>query len=217
MAKKNEQQGNKVKPALPAVEKPAAKAARNARVPDPKPTAASKKPATPVAKTNTKSAPVVKAVPLPVSRPKLIAKSNKVPKAPVPSPFNDAERQEFMQLLLDHRRRMLSDMDQMEDEALKQIEISPSPIHMAEMGSDVYEQDLTLGLVEKDADAVSKIDEALQRLKQGTFGICESCYRPIPKKRLLIVPFATYCVQCMENEERNHVEVDRTPTIEPEE
>jgi len=56
------------------------------------------------------------------------------------------------------------------------------------------ERDLTLSA--QAANAVAEIDIAIAKIKDGTYGICEECYSPIPKERLKALPFAALCVQC---------------------
>lgn len=107
----------------------------------------------------------------------------------------------FKQTLLQKRREIVGDVNEMEDEALKKPrldasgDLSSMPIHMADLGTDNYEQEFALGLMDSERKLLREIDDALQRIEQGTYGICEGTGKPIPKVRLKAQPWARYCVQ----------------------
>ncbi len=65
-------------------------------------------------------------------------------------------------------------------------------LHMADAGSDAYDRDLALGMLSSEQDAVFEIDEALNRMRNGTYGICEATGKPIPRPRLEAIPWARF-------------------------
>jgi RNA polymerase-binding transcription factor DksA len=67
---------------------------------------------------------------------------------------------------------------------------------MADLGTDSFEQEFTLGLLENDEQKLKEIDAALGRIEQGTFGRCEECGKDLSKERLEALPYTRYCVQC---------------------
>ena len=73
-----------------------------------------------------------------------------------------------------------------------------SPIHLAEAGSDNFEQEFTLSLMEAGSATLQQIKAAIQRIDDGTYGICEDCGAKIPKKRLEAIPYASKCVKCVQ-------------------
>jgi len=75
------------------------------------------------------------------------------------------------------------------------------PIHMADIGSDNYEQEFTIDLIQNEEMEVREIDDALARIEDGTFGTCTACECRIPKERLKAIPYAMMCVKCKESEE----------------
>jgi RNA polymerase-binding protein DksA len=104
----------------------------------------------------------------------------------------------FRDLLLDKRRELVGDMSQMEREALRSSgssNLSTLPLHMADMGTDNYEQEFTLGLVQKDRDLLREINAALAKIQNGTYGICEGTGKPISKARLEAQPWAKYSIE----------------------
>jgi RNA polymerase-binding transcription factor DksA len=115
------------------------------------------------------------------------------------------ELEEYRALLHVKRRQLVGMLNGMEDEALRSSggNLSNMPVHMADMGSDVYEQDFTLGMAETDRHMVVEIDEALERIKSGTYGVCLMTCKPIPKGRLAAKPWAKYTVEAERIAERH--------------
>lgn len=108
------------------------------------------------------------------------------------------ELEHFRDLLLDKRRELVGDMSQMEREALRSsggTNLSTLPLHMADMGTDNYEQEFTLGLVEKDRGLLREINSALAKIQNGTYGICEGTGKPISKARLEAQPWARFSIE----------------------
>ena len=115
------------------------------------------------------------------------------------------ELEHFRDLLLDKRRELVGDMSQMEREALRSsggTNLSTLPLHMADMGTDNYEQEFTLGLVEKDRGLLREINSALAKIQNGTYGICEGTGKPISKPRLEAQPWAKYSIEYARQMER---------------
>lgn len=104
----------------------------------------------------------------------------------------------FKELLLAKRRELVGDVHSMEQEALRSTSgsnLSNLPIHMADMGTDNYEQEFTLGLVEKDRQLLREINVALDKIRNGTYGICEGTGQPINRVRLEAQPWARYSIE----------------------
>ena len=74
-------------------------------------------------------------------------------------------------------------------------DLSSMPIHMADLGTDNYEQEFALGLMDSERKLLREIDNALVRLEKKTYGICEGTGKPISKARLEAQPWARYCVK----------------------
>jgi DnaK suppressor protein len=93
------------------------------------------------------------------------------------------------------------DLNLMGDEALRAADPDVDTESVADHGSDAYERNLTLGLMEHDSRTLRQIDSALILMDQGTYGLCNECDDPIPLARLEAIPFATTCVPCQEKSE----------------
>ena len=103
----------------------------------------------------------------------------------------------FKQLLLKKRQEIAGNVSEIEEEALKKTDgdLSNMPIHLADMGTDSYEQEFTLGLMDSERKLLREIDDALYRIEQKTYGTCEATGVPIAKARLEAKPWAKYCVE----------------------
>src|SRR4051812_42874865 len=95
----------------------------------------------------------------------------------------------FRQSLRALQSRLKGDLDQMTNEALRLDDASNSnlsnvPLHMADVGTENFDQEFTLGLIENEQETLDMIHEALGRIDRGTFGSCIKCECPIAKPRL---------------------------------
>lgn len=119
-----------------------------------------------------------------------------------------AEALAFKEKLQLIRARLRGDVSAMAEVALRKSGMEGSdsngmPIHMAELGSDNFEQEFTLGLMEAEEDTLTLIDAALERVSEGSYGQCIECDGPISKARLNAIPYTPVCIRCAEQQE-NH-------------
>jgi RNA polymerase-binding transcription factor DksA len=116
--------------------------------------------------------------------------------------MTQADLQSYRQQLLDLRKRLRGDVSHLTSEALRKTggeasgSLSNTPIHMADLGTDNFEQEFTLGLIQNEEQALDEIAGALDRLDQGAFGRCEECQKDIPRARLQAIPYTRHCVEC---------------------
>jgi DnaK suppressor protein len=108
--------------------------------------------------------------------------------------------------LLAIRARLRGDVSAMAEVALRKSGMEGSdnagmPIHMAELGSDNFEQEFTLSLMETEEDTLGLIDAALNRVDEGTYGRCTQCDGAIPRARLNAIPYTPVCIKCAEARE----------------
>jgi RNA polymerase-binding transcription factor DksA len=118
------------------------------------------------------------------------------------SVFKADELVPYRQTLQSLRARLRGDLDQMTDEALRRDNgggtgnLSNVPLHMADLGTDNYDQEFTLGLIENEQETLELINEALARMESGTYGQCAECAEPISRPRLQAIPYARHCIRC---------------------
>ncbi len=123
-----------------------------------------------------------------------------------------AELAQYKKLLLDLRKKMVDNVNFMEDEALGKSrqdasgDLSNVPIHMADVGTDNYDRDLTIGLIQNGEEELRAIDDALERIGNKTFGSCEECGKKISKTRLTALPYVHNCIECQRLEEEDEGE-----------
>lgn len=120
------------------------------------------------------------------------------------SPFKKEELDQFRQLLLKKRHELVGDVKTMEDQALQGSSgsLSNMPSHLAEQGSEAYDQSLSLDLAAADRKIIREIDDALKRIDEGTYGICELTGKPIKIDRLRELPWARYSIEAAREIER---------------
>ncbi|MDI6449820.1 TraR/DksA family transcriptional regulator [Anaerobaca lacustris] len=127
-------------------------------------------------------------------------------------PLSAADVEYFKELLLQKRREIFQNVFDIEGETLKKSrldasgDLSSMPIHMADLGTDNYEQEFALGLMDSERKILHEIDDALNRVEEGTYGICEGTGEPIPRARLEAQPWARYCVEYARMIEEGRVE-----------
>ena len=146
-------------------------------------------------------APSVKVFPKTVGKAVATKQASARPPIIHKSPLSKAELEEFRQMLIDKRRALLGDMTGMEAETFRSNrqdrsgDLSNIPIHPADVGTDNFEQEFTLGLLESERTLLREIDEALERIKAVTYGVCLGTGKAIDKARLRARPWAKYCIE----------------------
>ena len=118
----------------------------------------------------------------------------------IKTPFSKAELETFREMLLEKRRALIGDMNGIEAEALRTNrqegsgDLSNMPTHPADIGTDNFEQEFTLGLLESERTLLSEINSALERIDNNTYGVCQGTGQPIGAARLKARPWAKYCI-----------------------
>ncbi len=111
------------------------------------------------------------------------------------------ESKVYKQQLVHLRARLRGDVTAMADSALNGKESGKSarmPIHMADIGTDNFEQEFTLSLLASEEDTLGMIESALERIEDGVYGLCQDCSSSILKTRLNALPYTPFCVKCAE-------------------
>jgi RNA polymerase-binding transcription factor DksA len=115
----------------------------------------------------------------------------------------------YHKLLIDLRTRLTEGIERHSEETLKRSvkddagDLSSYGQHMADAGTDTFDRDFALSLVSNEQEALSEIESAIKRIRDGTYGICEITAKPISKERLLAVPFTRYSAEAQKQIERN--------------
>jgi len=120
-----------------------------------------------------------------------------------------AQKSKIKDILLKMREDIIAKVRNIEKESLSQSQrdasgdLSGYSFHMADVASDNFEREMSLGLAANEREMLYQIDNALKRLHEKDFGKCESCGKEISIKRLLALPYATLCIKCQEKEDKS--------------
>lgn len=115
----------------------------------------------------------------------------------------------YYKLLIELRNHLTGQLDQHTEDTLKRSskedsgDLSSYGQHMADAGTDTFDRDFALSLVSNEQEALSEVEAAIQRIKAGTYGVCEITQKPIAKERLLAVPFTRHSADAQKALERN--------------
>ena len=117
------------------------------------------------------------------------------------------ELEKYKKLLLKKKEEILQAMKRIEEDTLSRSQrdasgdLSGYTLHMADIATDSYDREFSLGLASNAQQILYEIEEALKRVKEKGFGNCLACEKPIPKKRLRAIPYASLCIACQAKEE----------------
>ncbi|MCI0652565.1 MAG: TraR/DksA family transcriptional regulator [Planctomycetes bacterium] len=110
---------------------------------------------------------------------------------------------EFRELLLSKRRMLAGTIGNLRGDAgANDGNRGAAAGDSADMGAETFEQDFALSLLENEGDVLNKIDVALERIEDGTYGVCLECEKKILKTRLKAIPWASYCIDCQRKAEK---------------
>ncbi len=115
--------------------------------------------------------------------------------------YNKKELEEFREILLEEKRKVLSEMEELGENNLKESisdhsgEVSNYLSHPGDSASISYEREFSMGLAERQNRYLQQIEDALERIEEGTYGICKVTGELIPKERLKAVPVAKYSIK----------------------
>ena len=122
--------------------------------------------------------------------------------------FNKKDLNYFKKLILKKREELLDGLEHNLADTLKKSpreaagDISGYAFHMADLATDTYDREFSLDLASNERELLYEIDDALKRIKEATFGICESCGCWITKNRLKAIPYTRLCLKCQEAKEK---------------
>lgn len=126
--------------------------------------------------------------------------------------MNSEKLPSYLSKLQEIRNNLLGDV-----EKTFKISREETPEPMADItdgAAQAYTNELMTSLGEQGWQKLKQVDEALEKIKRGDYGVCSTCGQPIPEARLDVVPFAKFCVECMSARE-NQVK-NQTPDFEEE-
>jgi RNA polymerase-binding protein DksA len=110
---------------------------------------------------------------------------------------------QYKKMLLGIKEKIVSQIKQISSDASSPHkdasgDISGHALHMADVATDMYDREFSLGLASNDRELLYQVEEALQRIEDNTFGYCQECGKSIPLARLKAIPYTPTCMKCQE-------------------
>jgi len=121
--------------------------------------------------------------------------------------MNKRDSRKYEKLLLADVARLTQGIQKLEEGALKEtVRETTGDLHSyAETGTDNFGRETALNIATGESARLHDVTDALTRIENGTYGVCEGCETPIPKKRLEVFPAARYCIECKSRLEKDGV------------
>lgn len=122
--------------------------------------------------------------------------------------WDKEELEKFKKMLLKKKAEMLKEIGGVEKDSLNKSQrdasgdLSAYTFHMADVATDSFDREFSLGIATNVQQKILyAIEEALKRIEDKTYGICLQCEKPIPKQRLMAMPYAGLCLDCQAKED----------------
>lgn len=121
--------------------------------------------------------------------------------------YNPKEKEYYRKIIENKKKDLLKELGYLKESSLETTldeysgDYSTYSFHMADQGTDAQEREKAFMFAHREGKFLYHLNRALDRIKDGTYGYCHKCGKPIPKKRLEAVPHATLCIECKSKEE----------------
>jgi len=122
--------------------------------------------------------------------------------------MNKNDLEYFKGLIASKKKELLSELGYLENSSMSATakdqsgDLSSYSYHMADQGTDTMDREMAFSLASREGRYLHHLNEALERIEKGTYGICRSCGKEISRTRLEAVPNATQCINCKNAEEK---------------
>ena len=116
--------------------------------------------------------------------------------------------EQYRKLLEAARKKISGDLAHLEKDSLNTSQrdasgdLSGYSFHMADMATDNFDREFNLDLASGEQATLNLIDDAMRKMDEGRYGVCETCEKPIAQKRLTAVPYTRHCLKCQSEEEK---------------
>jgi RNA polymerase-binding protein DksA len=124
------------------------------------------------------------------------------------SRFTPDDLRNFKELLIERRVELMQELDEFKNggasNTIKEAsgENSSYSFHMADLGTDTNEREKAYYFATRENKLLASINQALERVENGSYGLCQNCGQPISRERLEAVPHAVLCITCKASEEK---------------
>jgi DnaK suppressor protein len=133
---------------------------------------------------------------------------------PAQKKLSKKDLEHFKKKLLFIREKIAGNLHNMERDSLNKSQkdaagdLSGYSFHMADVATDNFDTEIHLGLTCNSKNLLNEVDDALKRIEEGSYGLCERYETPIPKKRLEVMPYARYCIKAQEEIEQERKQME---------
>jgi DnaK suppressor protein len=122
-------------------------------------------------------------------------------------PLTQKELDEFQRILEAERDRLTEELEAIEEHQpeVENVGVDATGGYdedLVDVASETFEREKGIAIEHSVSDLLHQVEEALGRIENGTFGICDLCGRPIHPERLRAIPYARLCIDCKEREEQ---------------
>ncbi len=127
---------------------------------------------------------------------------------PTEKKLDKKDLEKLKALLMHVKAKIAGDIRHLENDSLNvnqkdaSGDLSGYSFHMADMATDNFDREFNLNLASTEQQTLNMIDNALRKMDDGTFGVCEECTKMIAHKRLMALPYGRLCIKCQEIEEK---------------
>lgn len=115
------------------------------------------------------------------------------------------EKEYYLKVLVKEKEKILKNLGFLK-EGIGNTE-KGIPTHIGDLGTDEFVRDIDIDISYSEGKMLREIDEAIEKIKKGTYGVCERCGKKIPKKRLKAIPYAKFCIECKKEMEKSEEKI----------
>jgi len=115
--------------------------------------------------------------------------------------MDEKEKKYYLKVLIKEKEKILRNLGFLKD-GMENPERGV-PTHIGDLGTDEFVKGIDIDISQSEGKILRAIDEAIEKIAKGTYGICENCGNNIPKSRLKVIPYAKYCIECKKEIEKS--------------
>jgi RNA polymerase-binding protein DksA len=121
--------------------------------------------------------------------------------------MNKQQLKQFKAFLMQERAKFAGEIRSIAQDASKNPreasgDLSSYTVHMADMSADTFERELAMNIASSEQEVLYQIEDALKRIDEGTYGVCQQCSKAISMSRLKAVPYTSLCIVCQRAKEQ---------------
>lgn len=126
----------------------------------------------------------------------------------VKTKLSKKELSDYKKILSSLKNEMLENIAHIAEDTLKKSQkdasgdISGYTYHMADIATDNYDREFSIGIASNERELLYDLEDAIKKIDDGIYGVCEDCKTQITKERLKAVPYTRHCLNCQQKREK---------------